>query len=255
MEAEWDFFLAHAAADGAAAEELYELLGSNARVFLDSRCLELGDDWDRELAAAQRRSRVTIVLISAHTGTAYYQREEIAAALDRARRDADEHRVVPVDLEGQTGDELDIPYGRRLKHGLSVDREGTLAAVADRLTALLPRLHEDLSEGTITRSQGALKNLTASKPRQRLRGLREVAGVYRPLQLTLLSIFGVDMLLLSTCVVAPNIGSLIDRNLAVGVLGAIGAGALLCLMLVFNKSIDLAREIVLSRPETPLAGA
>ena len=44
MEAEWDFFLAHAAADGAAAEELYELLGSNARVFLDSRCLELGDD-------------------------------------------------------------------------------------------------------------------------------------------------------------------------------------------------------------------
>ena len=148
MEAEWDFFLAHAAADGAAAEELYELLGSNARVFLDSRCLELGDDWDRELAAAQRRSRVTIVLISSQTSTAYYQREEIAAALDRARRDTDDHRVVPVYLEGQTGDELDIPYGLRLKHGLSVDREGTLAAVADRLTALLPRLHADLSERT-----------------------------------------------------------------------------------------------------------
>ena len=40
------------------------------------------------LAAAQRRSRVTIVLVSPNTDEAYYQREEIAAAIDWASRSA-----------------------------------------------------------------------------------------------------------------------------------------------------------------------
>lgn len=42
----WDFFIAHAAKDGAVAEQLYSLLVDQSRPFLDSRCLELGDDWD-----------------------------------------------------------------------------------------------------------------------------------------------------------------------------------------------------------------
>ena len=50
----WDFFIAHAGADKASAEALYSLVASNARVFLDSKCLKPGDDWDRELTRAQR---------------------------------------------------------------------------------------------------------------------------------------------------------------------------------------------------------
>jgi hypothetical protein len=67
MEAEkckWDIFLAHAGADTPAAEKLYDLLESNCNVFLDSRCLSLGDTWDSELALSQKQSLITVVLIS-----------------------------------------------------------------------------------------------------------------------------------------------------------------------------------------------
>lgn len=269
MKGEWDFFIAHAGADAGVAEELHALLSPHARVFLDSECLILGDDWDRELAAAQKRSRVTIVLVSPNTDDAYYQREEIAAAIDRARKDTHAHRVVPVyldgpagdpagparDLDGLAGGALDIPYGLRLKHGLSLAAEGSLEAVARRLIRLLPRLDGRLSEETVARSESALQRLTADRPRERLRGLNEVAGVYRPLQVTLLIIFGVDALLLAGCVIAPGVDELIDRTLAVSVLGATAAGVLFCLMLVFQKSVDLAREIVMSRATAPAAGA
>ena len=53
---EWDIFLAHAGADEASAEALYDLLSESAKVFLDTRSLELGDEWDRALPRAQSRS-------------------------------------------------------------------------------------------------------------------------------------------------------------------------------------------------------
>lgn len=244
MRAEWDFFLAHAEADSARAEELYDLVAGKARVFLDSRSLVLGDDWDRELAAAQRLSRVTVVLISQAVSAAYYQREEIAAALDRARRQPSEHRVVPVYLEPAAGGEVEIPYGLRLKQGLSLEREGSLEAVAARLVDLLPRL-DGLHETTVSKSARALERLSSGKPRESLHGLHEVTGVYRPLQGVLLAILGLDLLLLAACVVAPGLDRLIDRGLAASVLGTAGAGVLSCVMVVFNKSMNLAREIIL----------
>lgn len=125
----WDFFLAHADADKAAAEALYELLRPTFKVFLDSRCLLLGDDWDHEIALAQRRSAATLVLVSSRVEGAYYQREEIAAAIDLARHDKNNHRVVPILLDSQAG----LPYGLRLKHGLSVPEIGSLEKVAQRL--------------------------------------------------------------------------------------------------------------------------
>jgi len=77
----YDFFLAHAGPDAATAERLYDLLARKTRVFLDSKSIDLGEDWDRVLAEAQRRSRATVVLVSAHTDAASYQREEIATAI------------------------------------------------------------------------------------------------------------------------------------------------------------------------------
>lgn len=77
----YDFFLAHAGPDAATAERLYDLLARKTRVFLDSKSIDLGEDWDRLLAEAQRRSRATVVLVSAHTDAASYQREEIATAI------------------------------------------------------------------------------------------------------------------------------------------------------------------------------
>lgn len=138
-ESQWDFFLAHAGPDLPRAEELYDRLADRARVFLDSRCLLLGDDWDTSLAAAQRASRITVVLVSSRTDEAYYEREEIAAALAMARKAREKHRVVPVFLDGQIGD--DVPYGLRLKHGLTISEGLSLADAATSLLELLERLH------------------------------------------------------------------------------------------------------------------
>ncbi len=134
----WDIFLAHAGADSETAEELYELLAPHCKVFLDSRSLLLGDDWDRELASAQRSALVTVVLVSPNTGDAYYQREEIAAAISMARKDKDKHRVIPVFLDGE--DTKDVPYGLRLKHGIRLSPDRGTKEVAAELLNLLPRL-------------------------------------------------------------------------------------------------------------------
>src|SRR5947209_1209845 len=94
----WDFFLAHAGSDKVIPEKLYELLAAHSHVFLDTRCLKPGDNWDAELGKAQGSAAVSLIFVSPGTKAAYYQREEIASALDLARNDAERHRVVPIFL-------------------------------------------------------------------------------------------------------------------------------------------------------------
>lgn len=144
----WDFFIAHAGADKRTAEEVYDHLQSDSRVFLDSRCLMLGDDWDTELAAAQQKSLVTVVLISAKTEAAYYQREEIAAAIALAREDTKKHRVVPVFLDRESGQDNKIPYGLRVKHGLTISSSFPLKSVAASLLNLLAKLTSEAHSST-----------------------------------------------------------------------------------------------------------
>jgi hypothetical protein len=113
--ASYDFFVAHAGGDVRAAEELYDGLSSHARVFLDSRCLRPGDPWDVALPEAQRRSNVTVVLVSSRTDAAWYAREEVAGAIDLARRPGG-HRVVPVYLDGRPAEPEVVPYSLRRLH-------------------------------------------------------------------------------------------------------------------------------------------
>jgi hypothetical protein len=131
-EDRWDFFIAYAGPDREAAAALHDLLSPPFRVFLDRRSLLPGDDWASRLAAAQAGAAVTLVLISPRTDAAYYQREEIARALDLARREDDAHRVVPILLDGP-GRAVELPYGLRLRHGISVTEAGGLPGVSDRL--------------------------------------------------------------------------------------------------------------------------
>jgi phage tail sheath protein FI len=144
----WDLFLAHAGADTRDAERLYDTLAGRARVFLDSKCLLLGDDWDQELSRAQRNSLVTIVLISELSEHAYYEREEIAQAIAMARRDPTKHRVVPVFLDRTAASRDEIPYGLRLKHGVSVRDAGGFAGLANRLLTLLDRIRDPSADTT-----------------------------------------------------------------------------------------------------------
>ena len=131
----WDIFIAHAGADLAPAQTLWKLLDPQARVFLDDTRLRLGDNWGLELAAAQRDSLVTVVLVSRHTDDAFYAREEIAAAIQMARRDPQSHRVVPVYLDAESAERP--PYGLTVKHGVRLEPGDDLAAIAPRILDLV----------------------------------------------------------------------------------------------------------------------
>jgi hypothetical protein len=142
---EWDIFLAHAGADKASAEALYDLLTESAKVFLDTRSLELGDDWDQALPNAQSRSLLTVVLVSTRTDQAYYQREEIATAIQMAREDPTTHRVIPVFLDDPSTAKGQMPYGLRVKHGLYLSEAGNLENIAFRLLSALSKLRDQIA--------------------------------------------------------------------------------------------------------------
>lgn len=135
LSKEWDVFIAHAGPDSEPAGALYEALASKMRVFLDIKCLRLGDNWDSELARAQRKSLITVVLVSPRADEAYYAREEIACAIRMARENPSAHRVVPIFLEESSFH--NPPYGLALKHGLLLDTPASLPTVAESLDRLV----------------------------------------------------------------------------------------------------------------------
>src|SRR6185503_2299395 len=158
----WDFFIAHAGPDKRTAEKLYDLLESKSRVFLDSRSLKYGDDWDIELRRAQRQSLVTVVLISKQTDDAYYQREEIAAAILLARENKEKHRVVPVFLNRKAQKNEGLPYGLTVKHGLTVSNKFPLTGIAEQLLDLLSQLAKNAKHGQPLVPKTPEKNSTTS---------------------------------------------------------------------------------------------
>jgi hypothetical protein len=106
----WDFFTAHAGADTDEAQDLYRALRRRRRsVFLDRAELLPGDHWPTELKRHLANSDTFVVLISHNTGAAYYELEEVAIAIDLARRRSFQHAVVPVLLTGTTP--ATLPYG------------------------------------------------------------------------------------------------------------------------------------------------
>lgn len=135
-EDQWDFFIAYASSDRAAAEALYALLSPPFRVFFDKRSLMPGDDWNSSISAALDKTAVTLVLISSETDGAYYEREEIAAAIDLSRRAGRPRQVVPIFLDG-VAEDIRLPYGLRLRQGISVPEAGGLPQVAQRLKTTL----------------------------------------------------------------------------------------------------------------------
>lgn len=135
----WDVFIAHSSRDAVAAEQLYDALAGHLRVFLDTRCLRPGDDWDLELASALGQSAITAVLVSSSTDGSYYQREEIALAIKRAHADPRSHRVIPV-LLGPDEPAVDLPYGLTLKQGIRLRTGDDLTAITTQIVEARGRL-------------------------------------------------------------------------------------------------------------------
>jgi hypothetical protein len=127
-----DLFLAHSPGGRPSAHALYSLLQGQIRVFLAERSIPSGDRWDREIAAAQRASRATAVLIAHDANDSWYLGDEIVTAIELHRAAPDTHRIIPVLL----AQGVSVPYG--LSHVQVLDASGdALPNVADRLRAIV----------------------------------------------------------------------------------------------------------------------
>lgn len=126
------YFLAHKGADTDAAMELRNFLHPEIPVFLDACDLRPGDQWDVELPRAQQRAKATVALVSSEVDPAYYLREEIATAIALQQHDPDNHRLIPVYLEGFPTNPIEAPYGVRVRHALDAKAIG-LDGVASEL--------------------------------------------------------------------------------------------------------------------------
>ncbi|MGD0548473.1 MAG: diguanylate cyclase [Terracidiphilus sp.] len=125
----WHFFLAHSDADSDFALKLYRHLAKTHRTFLSSESLSPGDAWPVEIPAAQRNSLITVIIVSPATEPAYYQREEIAAAIEQSRLSEIQRRVIPVFLFPKYPKE--VPYGLRQIH--SIVGISSVKEIADKL--------------------------------------------------------------------------------------------------------------------------
>jgi len=135
----WDVFIAYASPDADIAEELYNALSSDCRVYFAKRTTLPGDNWDR-LGKIQGASLITLVLISANTDAAHNQREEIQAAVQMARSDQHAHRVIPIYLDGQPTDPRDVPYGLWIKHALEWTKDDGWQAIAAQVLSLVAKM-------------------------------------------------------------------------------------------------------------------
>ncbi len=130
----WDFFIAYSKKDEELALKIYDELQPSLKVFIDSKCIPLGSDWDIIIPQEQSQSKCTLALISSNIQQAYYAREEIAKAVVLTRAQPDMHKLIPVFI-GEVSPE-NIPYGLRLKQGISITSTN-LKEVKKQLSSLI----------------------------------------------------------------------------------------------------------------------
>jgi diguanylate cyclase (GGDEF)-like protein len=131
----YHFFIAHSSSDLNEAIELYNLLSTKGmKVYLDAISLKPGDLWDDKLKEAQSKALVTIVLISVNTCNSFYQKEEIAIAIELSRKL--DRIIIPIYLEPIIDQTL-IPYGLTRIHSLYITKDCNLLKVSDDLVNLI----------------------------------------------------------------------------------------------------------------------
>jgi hypothetical protein len=243
---DWDFFLAHAGPDLDLARNLKRALEPPAKTFLDDENLTLGDDFDRELAEAQQSSLISVVIVSPHTEEAYYQREEIAAAIQMSREDPHTHRVVPIFFNQAQIGTRQIPYGLRLKHSLKVADSTDLTEAGKRLleTLKLMKHYEEKKVDVVAEQRAAITTVTSPNANA-LAAVPELTRFVGPLLKTLLVMFVLVVLLLIACLLLPYFAEV--RALLATVLGSLCALLLASMLWLTARSFSYAQQIAQGR--------
>ena len=141
----FDIFLSYASTDRRIADRLYSILSKEVSVFYDVNTLAPGDQWDYELARAQRTSLMSVFIITDATPAVFYSREEVAAAISTVRPTRDMQRVVPVYVGQRTDYKARLPYGLREVQAMHAESEQQLEPVARQLLIMLAHLKDERS--------------------------------------------------------------------------------------------------------------
>ncbi|HEX8370191.1 MAG TPA: toll/interleukin-1 receptor domain-containing protein [Pyrinomonadaceae bacterium] len=245
---EWDIFLAHPGMDLDAAKNLFSKLNPPAKVFLDDECLLPGDMWDLELSKAQRSSLISVILVTPNTEAAYYEREEIAAAIQMARSDPRTHRIVPVYLNSNQIPKNRIPYGLTLRHSLYVPETGDFTETVNKLLKTLDAMKrlEVKKDEVVAQHQIAVAKITGknSSNAEVLAGLSEVTKFIRPILNILLGLFALIIVLLIIGIIfAPSDA----RGLLITVLGSFAALLLIFILWLTARALGYAQQIAQGR--------
>ncbi|MBS1872818.1 MAG: diguanylate cyclase [Acidobacteria bacterium] len=140
MKNRFDIFIAYASTDRLFALNLWHALSPHCTVFLDSKFLKPGDNWAEEIREAQQQSLITAILVSSRTDLSFYQKEEIAIAIDLVRDGMRLHRAIPV-IRGAV-DKTALPYGIRQLQAIHC-RKGKVKEVAEEILRVLSDLREE----------------------------------------------------------------------------------------------------------------
>jgi len=132
-EGSWDFFIAYAHEDEDVAEQLYELLAPKARVFLDSRTLKLADEWTGRIKDAHRASRISVILVSVHSGRATFQQDEVLRAIELYEDKSRPHGVTAVYLDTEATKDENVPSGLKPMQSVVLGDDVGLEEVALKL--------------------------------------------------------------------------------------------------------------------------
>lgn len=125
-------FIAYAGVDRSWAVEVHQQLSAAGFLaWCDAVDLVPGDHWDETIPAVMARASAILVLVSDHwpevgdAGSGWYGPEEVALAIDFARRGGRRPRIIPV-LRNAGADR--VPYGLRRIAPVLVDRGQSIAA-------------------------------------------------------------------------------------------------------------------------------
>ena len=89
--------------------------------------MDAGTRWARRTENAQRRSPITVVLVSRHYDAAHYLHEEVDIAVELSRSQPSQHRLVPVVVDDSVAA---LPYGMRQLQSMRVGTDQTLLDIA-----------------------------------------------------------------------------------------------------------------------------
>jgi TIR domain-containing protein len=242
---EWDFFLAHSSKDTDAAKSLYNKLNPPARVFLDAKSLLLGDPLNK-LPKAQRSSLISIVLVTPNTENAYYEGEEIVAAVQMWRNDPYTHRVIPIYLNERQPPK-NPPYGLASLQCLCIPETSDFTEAGARLLETLEAMKklEVKKDQFVAQTQIAVAKITGneSSKAEVLAGLSEATRFRHSILLTLVGLFVlVLVLLIVSIILLPDI-----KGQLFALFGSFAAALLFFILRIISRSLGDAGQIAQGR--------